>query len=619
MTSRFLRSSCARALALAVALALLPGTDALAHGATAGDPLHRLDTRLRAIVAANREEPQQVIIRVREGQRAPMRRWLEARGVRVRHELASIDALTAVVSVDTLDALSQHPDVLTVSSDAGVRASGQLLGGLLGTVLDVAGGLLDTVGGVLHTVSTIVDPAENTSGPAVTPALVRATLGVGSTWTGRGVGYEFQGRLTAFYDFTGGKTQAATPFDDYGHGTHVASTIGGSGALSYNRDNRGLAANVKFVILKVLDANGGGQTSDVIRAIDFAVQNRERFDIDIINLSLGHPIYEPAATDPLVQAVERASQAGIVVVAAAGNLGKHPETGVPGYAGVTSPGNAPSALTVGAATTLDTVKRSDDRIAEYSSAGPTWYDGYVKPDFVAPGHNIVAAAAKRGTLYRNYPHLKTADSDYMRLSGTSMATAVGSGVVALMLDAQQQTQPGTPQLSPNAVKAALQYTALNVRDDVGLAYLPLKQGAGSINAKGAIDVARAMNTASPSGGYWMASAPSPWTTIGGEPNAWGQGIIWGSNIVWGETVLVNQSAWASGIIWGSTDVTWSNGIIWGSNIVWGESTAIWSNGIIWGSHMVGASNDDGIIWGSTGQSADDTIWKTLTESDTSAP
>ncbi len=148
---------------------------------------------------------------------------------------------------------------------------------------------------------------------------------------------DFQGRVMAFYDFTGGKTRATQPFDDYGHGTHVAGTIGSSGARSYDRDYRGLAPNVKLLVLKVLDAEGAGFTSDVIRAVDFAVANRDRFNIDIINLSLGHPIFEPAATDPLVQAVERATRAGIIVVAAAGNLGKNPETGLPGTRGSLRP------------------------------------------------------------------------------------------------------------------------------------------------------------------------------------------------------------------------------------------------------------------------------------------
>ena len=142
----------------------------------------------------------------------------------------------------------------------------------------------------------------------------------------------------------------------------MAGTIAGSGALSTNKAYHGLAPNVQLVVLKVLDASGAGYTSDVVRAIDFAVANKSKYGIDIINLSLGHPIYEPASTDPLVQAVERASKAGIIVLAAAGNNGVNPTTGQPGYAGINSPGNAPSAITVGAVSTSNTVTRKDDRI-----------------------------------------------------------------------------------------------------------------------------------------------------------------------------------------------------------------------------------------------------------------
>src|SRR5207302_5038314 len=230
---------------------------------------------------------------------------------------------------------------------------------------------------------------------------------------------------------------------------------------------------VKFVILKVLDKTGAGLTSDVIRAVDFAVANKTTLGIDIINLSLGHPIYEPAASDPLVQAVERASRAGIVVVAAAGNYGKNPKTGEPGYAGITSPGNAPSAITVGAVKIQNTVPRDDDRIADYSSAGPTWYDAYAKPDIVSPGHNIVAVAAKNGYLYKTYPQLIAADADYMLLSGTSMATAVTTGSIALLVEANRSVNQYHPKLTANAVKSILEYTAVGIHDDAGVEYNPL--------------------------------------------------------------------------------------------------------------------------------------------------
>src|SRR6185503_15239138 len=130
------------------------------------------------------------------------------------------------------------------------------------------------------------------------------------------------------------------------------------------------------------------------------------------------------------------TRAGLIVVAAAGNHGRNPETGLPGYAGITSPGNAPDAITVGATRTADTATRSDDRVAPYSSLGPTWYDGFAKPDIVAPGNTLVSDAPPTSTLVRNYPSLVVTYNlqTYLKLSGTSMATGVVSGLVATMLE-----------------------------------------------------------------------------------------------------------------------------------------------------------------------------------------
>ena len=308
------------------------------------------------------------------------------------------------------------------------------------------------------------------------------------------------------YAFEGAPKQVA-PYDDYGHGTHVAGLIGGSGEASEGdaeeiaRDGhahrikvrvyRGIAPKARIVSLKVLNGDGTGRTSDVIDAIQFAVQNRERLKIDIINLSLGHPIYEPRDTDPLVQAVEAAVRSGIVVVASAGNFGTNPDTGVPGYAGITSPGNAPSAITVGAVDTRGTASRLDDRVASYSSRGPTWYDAAAKPDVVAPGHRLVAPAALRSSLYAEWPGRRVGSakkgSDYFMLSGTSMAAAVTSGVVALILEAHEERFK--ERLAPNAVKALLEFSAIP---------LPgvdrLTQGAGEVNAAGAIQLAASVES-----------------------------------------------------------------------------------------------------------------------------
>ena len=224
----------------------------------------------------------------------------------------------------------------------------------------------------------------------------------------------------------------------------------------------GVATKAKIISLKTLDANGAGYTSTVIDAIEFAIDNKDKLGIDIINLSLGHPILEPAATDPLVQAVEAAARAGIVVVTSAGNYGTNPDTLQTGYAGITSPGNAPSAITVGAVDTKQTVTRSDDTIPDYSSRGPTWYDAVTKPDLVAPGHQLVSDAAEASTLTRTRSRSLINDREgkpqYLRLSGTSMSAGVTSGVVALMLEAHNKVFKAP--CSPNAVKAMLEYSAI---------------------------------------------------------------------------------------------------------------------------------------------------------------
>ena len=331
-----LRRLLVRTLTLAAAItAVTLATTERANGAASLASLRaaRLDATLRELVARGTDAPQRVIIRVRPGNRDALRKSLIAHGDQVLVDHPSIDAITAVVHGSDLGTLADADHTLSIASDAIVRPTG-LLGSLTTSLTSLTSNLLETV------VNVILPGGGDTSGPAVPPSVLRETLGVGaSRWTGRGVGVavidsglemsaEFTGRVTAFYDMTGGRTVATSPFDDYGHGTHVAGTIGGSGALSRSNDYRGLAPNVRLIVLKALDKNGAGYTSDVIRAIDFAVENRARLGISIINLSLGHPITQPAGADPLVQAVERASRAGVIVVVAAGNQGVNPTTGL---------------------------------------------------------------------------------------------------------------------------------------------------------------------------------------------------------------------------------------------------------------------------------------------------
>jgi serine protease AprX len=242
--------------------------------------------------------------------------------------------------------------------------------------------------------------------------------------------------------------------DPFGHGTHVAGMVGGNGsAAKYVTSlySGGSAPAVQFVDVRVLGRDGLGYTSEVIAGIDWAIANRQRYAIRVLNLSLGHPVAEPSSTDPLCRAVERAVAAGIVVVASAGNYGQT-ATGAPILGGVTSPGNSPAVITVGAVDTRGTVDRSDDVVAAYSSRGPTRFDFAVKPDVVAPGTRVVSLEVPGSYIAKTYPAWHVAGSgrnSYGRLSGTSMSTAVVAGGVALLLDAH-------PGLSPAQVKVLLQ-------------------------------------------------------------------------------------------------------------------------------------------------------------------
>ena len=149
-------------------------------------------------------------------------------------------------------------------------------------------------------------------------------------------------RVLAFYDYTqNGAPLASVPYDDYGHGTHVASLIAAR-AICHTIGFRAWQRRRVSSSTRCLTVTAPGIASHVIAAIDHAVAHRADFGITLINLSLGHPIMESATTDPLVRAVERAVAAGIVVVASAGNHGTNAATGLVGYGGITVPGNAPS-------------------------------------------------------------------------------------------------------------------------------------------------------------------------------------------------------------------------------------------------------------------------------------
>src|SRR5207244_2519905 len=295
-------------------------------------------------------------------------------------------------------------------------------------------------------------------------------LGIGSVAgvTGKGIGVAVVDSGISPHKALTNKVVANVSFvtgdpsvlDAFGHGTHVAGIIAGSGDAAASVTSLytgGIAPDVKLVNVRVLGANGTGLTSDVIAGIDWAINHRTTYNIRVINLSLGHPVFESASTDPLCVEVQKAVIAGIVVVASAGNSGKSAD-GRTVLGSISSPGNSPAALTVGALNTWGTVSRGDDTVTTYSSRGPTRFDNIVKPDLAAPGNKIISLQAAGSYLAATYPFLHkagTGNNSYMQLSGTSMAAPMVSGAVALLLQ-------GTPSMSASQVKLALQSGATYV-------------------------------------------------------------------------------------------------------------------------------------------------------------
>ncbi|MBI2429385.1 MAG: S8 family serine peptidase [Ignavibacteriales bacterium] len=232
--------------------------------------------------------------------------------------------------------------------------------------------------------TTIVSP-DSISGKGIRIGVIDTGIDYTHESFGGGFGAGFQ--ISGGYDFVNNDSD---PMDDNGHGTHVAGIIGGHSATI-----KGIAYNAELYAYKVLSAQGTGRASDVLAAIERAVAD----SVDIINLSLGSSTGNP--NDVLSEAVNRAVESGIVVVAAAGNTGE--------FETIHSPGVAEYALTVGAS--------DGDKIASFSAKGPVSSKYMIKPDVVAPGVGIVSAKNGGG---------------YIAMSGTSMATPLVTSIAAAL-------------------------------------------------------------------------------------------------------------------------------------------------------------------------------------------
>jgi serine protease AprX len=564
----------------------------------------KIDRALRES-QSKRARTQDVIVTLVPGCEAYMGAALRQHGDIVRAEHPIISAVSVNAHTEDIEELADSPCVKSIAADADVFAADE---GRSRRRSRTANALREGLG-----LRTVAGSGDDDDGPRP-PRVVIIDSGITPS-------SEFSGRIRGFYDFTRDGV-SATPYDDYGHGTHVAGLIAGSGRLS-NYEFQGIAPDVELIVMKVLDRNGRGRTSDVIRALEFTVANRVALGAQVINLSLGHPIYAPAKDDPLVQAVERASAAGMIVVVSAGNAGtvrlgnsgsgNQGDREESGYTGITSPGNAPSAITVGATRHRGTVTLDDDEVAPFSSRGPTWFDAYAKPDVVAAGEGLLSGTNTTSYLYESLPGNRGKSKngyDMLRLSGTSMSAAVTSGVVALMVEEHRSNGNRRQKpLTANLVKALLQFSAIPIAGaDV------FTQGAGAVNAAGALALAGAIDTSTAPGLMWLDHSVTPASVIGGRPYGWSQHVVWGDEVLTGVLVYYNLPQWSVGaasednIIWGTDD-----NIIWGThallesdNIIWG-TTDRWAANLAWRDRVIGLDEGENIIWGTD----DNIIWGTL--------
>jgi serine protease AprX len=552
-----LRIMLKRVLLLVAALA----ATALPAVAASQTAAAKLDASLRAR-AATRQGTSRVIIETTEGPGADnLIRSLKGKPGR---RLGLLAGQVAEIPNAALEALADRPSVRSVRLDRRVTGTMERTGATIG--------------------ATWVREKLGLDGAGVGVAIIDS--GVTSWHDDLG-----SDRVVHFADFVDFLQLAS---DEYGHGTHVAGIISGSGYDS-NGARRGVAPAANLVVLKVLDGDGYGYISNVIAALDYAVEHRAQFNIRVINLSVAAGVHESYNTDPLTLAAKRAVQAGVVVVTAAGNLGRNAQRAIQ-YGGITAPGNAPWVLTVGASSHNGTVNRSDDSMAAFSSRGPAFIDYAAKPDLVAPGVGIESLADATSSLFAAHPAarlwgtLDTVTQPYLSLSGTSMAAPVVTGTVALMMQAN-------PALTPNLVKAILQYTAEHKSR-----YDALTQGGGFLNARGAVQLAKSF-------------------TNGADQNIadrteWNKHINWGNHRIGGGVLRPNANAWGVNVIWGSSTTDEGDTIVWGTtcadkacdSAVWnnsaGEDTVVWGtsneeDNIVWGT-----SEEDNIVWGTTCGGAD---------------
>ena len=304
--------------------------------------------------------------------------------------------------------------------------------------------------------------------------------------------------------------------DGYGHGTHVASIAGGDGSDS-NGLYIGVAPMANIVNVKVSNDDGSAMMVNVIQGLQWVLENKDRYNIQVVNLSLNSTVEESYHTSPLDAAIEILWFNQIVVVASAGNHGNGT---------IYPPANDPFVITVGATDDKGTYTLSDDSVASFSAYSTT-IDGFTKPDLVAPGKDIIARLVNSNMGMAGEHPENLVGNQYFRMSGTSASAPMVSGAVALLLQDE-------PNLTPDQVKYRLMATANNVWPG----YSPTTAGAGYLDVQSALQTNTIENANT-------GTLPSQLLYTGPDPIAWNS-ASWNSvgwNTVGWNTVGWNTVGW----------------------------------------------------------------------------
>jgi serine protease AprX len=575
----------AAAVLPALALALTATTTSVAFGSSAAStgatPVASTSGHLDPGLPTRGTSGARVVVSARDGRTAQAEQAARTLGARVGAALPIVNGFAATVPADHLTDLAADPSVLAVTADRSAPLTGNTFG---------AGGV-KTASQFVHTTGAEQAWAQGDFGQGVGVAVID---------TGVSDVDDLAGRVVHGPDLSG----EGTSIDSYGHGTVMAGLIGGDGTDSPDRKRggyTGVAPQANLIAVKVAGRNAAVDVSTMLQAMHWVTAYQSQFNIRVLNLSWGVPSTQNPSVDPLNYAVERLWQLGIVVVAAAGNGGPKPGT-------IVKPGDDPLVVTVGALDDQGNSDTSDNKVPRWSSRGPT-AAGLTKPDVVAPGRKVIATRSFGSWIEQNFPDALIGSS-YIRGSGTSEATAIVSGLAALLIEQR-------PGLTPDQVKYLLKSTAAPV-----LGATPNDEGAGEVqlgaaltadasNAPSQLSVATGLGSIEASrGGVHVATTCAgvltpligevdshcePWTGTTWTGTTW-TGTSWTGNS-W-PAQSWNPAAW-TGTTWTGGDWT---GASWAGDVPWTGTTwtgTTWTGTTWTGTTWTGTTWTGGIFAGTT--------------------